>query len=90
LNLPSIISKQFDKTFVHLKTQTLLYFSLNLIVWPTRIKHQWIPILWLNGKHCMFGLVVESLDVVQAVETVGSQSGATKAPVVIADSGQFL
>merc|ERR1712076_34452 len=44
---------------------------------------------WLDGKHCVFGSVVEGMDVVKAVEGVGSQSGATSAKVIVADCGQL-
>merc|ERR1711998_240034 len=44
---------------------------------------------WLDGKHCVFGKVVEGMDVVKSVESFGSQSGQTRAKVVIADSGQL-
>jgi peptidyl-prolyl isomerase F (cyclophilin D) len=43
---------------------------------------------WLDGKHVVFGSVVEGMDVVKAMEAVGSQSGATKKPVTIKDCGQ--
>ncbi|KAA8497503.1 Peptidyl-prolyl cis-trans isomerase [Porphyridium purpureum] len=43
---------------------------------------------WLDGKHVVFGLVVEGMDVVQKVEAVGSQSGKTRSPVMVADCGQ--
>ncbi|MFG2819804.1 peptidylprolyl isomerase [Kitasatospora sp. NPDC048365] len=42
---------------------------------------------WLDGKHVVFGEVVEGMDVVKTVEGLGSQSGRTSAKIVIADSG---
>merc|ERR1712028_145970 len=44
---------------------------------------------WLDGKHCVFGSVSEGMDVVKKIEGVGSQSGKTSAPVVVADCGQL-
>ena len=44
---------------------------------------------WLDGKHVVFGNVTGGMDVVKAVEAVGSGSGATSKPVVIADCGQI-
>ncbi len=45
---------------------------------------------WLNGKHVVFGQVeTESLEVMNALAAQGSQSGATKAPCVVADCGQL-
>ena len=44
---------------------------------------------WLDGKHVVFGTVTKGMDVVQAVEALGSQSGQTSKSVVIADSGQL-
>merc|ERR1712238_590931 len=44
---------------------------------------------WLDGKHCVFGNVTNGMDTVKAVEAVGSGSGATSKPVVIADCGQL-
>jgi peptidylprolyl isomerase len=38
---------------------------------------------WLDGKHVVFGEVVEGMDVVQAIEALGSQSGATKGKIVV-------
>lgn len=43
---------------------------------------------WLNGKHVVFGQVVEGYDVVQKMEAVGSGSGATSQQVVIVDCGE--
>merc|ERR1711966_177422 len=44
---------------------------------------------WLDGKHCVFGSVTEGMDVVKTIEGYGSQSGRTKAKIVVADSGQL-
>ena len=44
---------------------------------------------WLDGRHVVFGKVIEGMDVVKAVEAVGSQSGTTSKKVMIADSGEL-
>ncbi|VDM92423.1 unnamed protein product [Onchocerca ochengi] len=44
---------------------------------------------WLDGKHVVFGRVVEGMDVVQKIEAVGSQSGKTSKDVVVANCGQL-
>merc|ERR1719150_3600547 len=44
---------------------------------------------WLDGKHVVFGQVSEGMDIVKKIEAVGSQSGKTASPVVIADCGQI-
>jgi len=43
---------------------------------------------WLDGKHVVFGQVVEGMDVVKKVEDVGSQSGTTSKAVLVRESGQ--
>ena len=44
---------------------------------------------WLDGKHVVFGQVVEGMDVVQKMEALGSQSGRTKAKLEISDCGEL-
>ncbi|XP_044053474.1 peptidyl-prolyl cis-trans isomerase A [Siniperca chuatsi] len=44
---------------------------------------------WLDGKHVVFGRVIEGLDIVRKMESKGTQGGKTKSKVVIADCGQL-
>ncbi|GFR50971.1 hypothetical protein Agub_g13294 [Astrephomene gubernaculifera] len=44
---------------------------------------------WLDGRHVVFGKVVEGMDVVYKVEAVGSGSGKPSKKVVIVDSGEL-
>ncbi|XP_008294540.1 peptidyl-prolyl cis-trans isomerase A [Stegastes partitus] len=44
---------------------------------------------WLDGKHVVFGKVVEGMNVVTKMEERGSQSGKTNGKIAIADCGQL-
>mmetsp|Transcript_11488 Transcript_11488/g.13166 ORF Transcript_11488/g.13166 Transcript_11488/m.13166 type:complete len:206 (-) Transcript_11488:166-783(-) len=44
---------------------------------------------FLDGKHTVFGKVTDGLDVVDKIEAVGSDSGATSAAVVVKDCGEL-
>jgi len=42
---------------------------------------------WLDGKHVVFGEVVEGQDLVKKIESLGSSSGKPKAEIKIAAAG---
>jgi len=44
---------------------------------------------WLDGKHVVFGEVLEGMELVQRIEGLGSQSGKPSKIVTIADSGEL-
>jgi len=44
---------------------------------------------WLDGKHVVFGAVVDGMDVVKKLEAVGSQSGKTSKKCMIEDCGEL-
>lgn len=44
---------------------------------------------WLDGKHVVFGKVVDGYSVIKDMEKVGSESGRTSQTVVIEDCGQL-
>ena len=43
----------------------------------------------LDGKHCVFGEVIEGMNLVKAIEAKGSRSGAPSGTIQIADCGQL-
>merc|ERR1712222_287059 len=44
---------------------------------------------WLDGKHVVFGSVVDGMNVVRAIEKVGSDTGKTSKAVKIGNCGQL-
>lgn len=43
----------------------------------------------LDGKHVVFGSVVEGIDVVKEMESLGSDSGKPKSKIMIANCGKL-
>lgn len=44
---------------------------------------------WLDGRHVVFGRVLEGMDLVKKIEAQGSQSGRTRVPIKIVKSGEL-
>jgi peptidylprolyl isomerase len=44
---------------------------------------------WLNGKHTVFGRVVEGLELLDKIESIGSTSGKASKPCKILDCGEI-
>ena len=44
---------------------------------------------WLDGRHVVFGEVLEGQNLVRELESIGTQSGSTKKTVTITDSGEL-
>ncbi|KIY98204.1 pre-mRNA-splicing factor SYF2 [Monoraphidium neglectum] len=47
------------------------------------------PCAWLDGKHVVFGRVVEGMSIAKRMEGFGAKSGRVSRPCVIADCGQL-
>merc|ERR1712210_170663 len=43
---------------------------------------------WLDGRHVVFGKVIDGMDVITAVEAVGTSSGTPQKRVEVVDSGE--
>jgi len=46
-----------------------------------------VPCDWLDGKHTVFGRVIDGMQIVKKIETLGAASGKPRAKVVITDCG---
>jgi len=48
-----------------------------------------VPTPWLNGRHVVFGRVVDGMDVVKKIEAQGSRSGRTRSLIKITEAGEL-
>uniref|UniRef100_A0A671M6S5 Peptidyl-prolyl cis-trans isomerase E n=1 Tax=Sinocyclocheilus anshuiensis TaxID=1608454 RepID=A0A671M6S5_9TELE len=45
---------------------------------------------WLDGKHVVFGELIEGMDVLRAMEAQGTKEGKTKQKVIISNCGEYV
>jgi len=88
----SIYGKKFqDENFV-LKHEKPFYLSMANAGPNTNGSQFFITTVktsWLDGRHVVFGKVIEGEDVVRKIEAQGSGSGTPKSKVTIVDSGEI-
>merc|ERR1711862_80636 len=88
----SIYGAKFKDENFKLKHEAPMYLSMANAGTNTNGSQFFITTVktsWLDGRHVVFGKIVDGLDVVTAVEAVGSQSGKPSKTVTIADSGEL-
>lgn len=88
----SIYGAKFkDENFIHKHTKPGLLSMAN--AGPNTNGSQFfittVPCPWLDGKHVVFGEVVEGMDIVKKIESLGSPSGAPRAEIKITNSGEL-
>ncbi|CDK25292.1 unnamed protein product [Kuraishia capsulata CBS 1993] len=88
----SIYGEKFpDENFIHRHTKPGLLSMAN--AGPNTNGSQFfittVPCPWLDGKHVVFGEIIDGFDVVKKVESLGSNSGETRGKIEIVDSGEL-
>eukprot|EP00911_Craspedida_sp_UC1_P002524 UC1_evm1s1875 len=88
----SIYGQKFeDENFVHMHDRPGLLSMAN--AGPNTNGSQFfstlVPTPHLDGRHVVFGELIEGDDVIAAMEAIGSRDGSTAQPVIITDCGQL-
>eukprot|EP01029_Cantina_marsupialis_P032439 TRINITY_DN98_c0_g1_i1.p1 TRINITY_DN98_c0_g1~~TRINITY_DN98_c0_g1_i1.p1 ORF type:complete len:209 (-),score=61.19 TRINITY_DN98_c0_g1_i1:117-719(-) len=89
----SIYGNRFDDENFKLKHETKYLLSMANAGPNTNGSQFFITTVktpWLDGRHVVFGRVLEGKDVVDKIEGVGSSSGQTSSTVTIAKSGELI
>mmetsp|Transcript_14323 Transcript_14323/g.32872 ORF Transcript_14323/g.32872 Transcript_14323/m.32872 type:complete len:196 (-) Transcript_14323:132-719(-) len=88
----SIYGEKFADENFQLKHEAPMYLSMANAGPNTNGSQFFITTVktaWLDGRHVVFGKVLEGEDVVKRIEGYGSNSGSTTKTVTIADSGEL-
>jgi peptidylprolyl isomerase len=84
--------KEFeDESFAVKHNRKYLLSMANSNGRPNTNRSQWfintVKTQWLDGKNEVFGMVLEGLRVITAIEKLGTHGGSTVKNIAIADSG---
>ena len=88
----SIYGKKFADENFKLKHEAPMYLSMANSGPNTNGSQFFITTVktaWLDGRHVVFGKVLEGEDVIKRVEAQGSNSGKPSSTITIADSGEL-
>ena len=88
----SIYGNKFDDENFKLKHTKPFLFSMANAGKNTNGSQFFITFIeasWLDGKHTVFGEVLEGFDLVREIEKLGSGSGQTSKKIVIKQSGEI-
>jgi len=72
---------EFSDTVVHDKPGLLSMANAGPGTDGSQFFLTFVPTPWLNGKHTIFGEVVDGMDTLKQLEAAGSQSGTPKEPL---------
>merc|ERR1712007_207478 len=89
VNLSMVQNLLMKISFIDILNQVSYQWQMQVQILLSQFFITTVPCPWLDGKHVVFGEVVQGLDVVKRVEGLGSPSGATRARIVVAKSGEL-
>lgn len=85
--IPIILTNLSFQTFIHTHS-SVFTFECALLKMAT-VFITTVKTAWLDGRHVVFGKVLEGEDVVKKIEAEGSNSGKPSNTITIKDSGEL-